>query len=498
MSLRKNVLANYASQFYVAGISILILPLYIKYMGAEAYGLVGFFTMLQVWFALLDMGLTPTIARETARFHGGTMSSLQFRQLLRALSIIFVSVALFGGGVLWMLAESIANNWLQTGNLSTQTVVVAVQIMAVSVALRWLGGLYRGVITGSEKLVWLSGFNFIIATLRFPAVFISMWIYGYTPLVFFWHQLAVVLIEVSGLYIMSNRLKPLIVNEQIGWSFRPVAGVIKFALTIAFTSSVWVLVTQSDKLVLSGILTLGEYGYFTLAVMLSSGIMIISSPLFSAIQPRLTRLYAENDIDNFLSLYSSSARFVTTLSFTIALIIAFFPYQILYAWTGDTIVAEKTYEILRFYVLGSGFLALSAFPSYLQIALGNLKYHLIGNLILLFCLVPSSIYMALKFGGVGSAYVWCLLNFCYLLGWVSFTHYKLIPGHALNWLLKGFIVPMIPFVSLLMVLKIFFISDISLTRAEAFIQVFLLTLSCIFIMAISVRNIFLKKMRAKK
>ncbi|WP_276573964.1 oligosaccharide flippase family protein [Vibrio cincinnatiensis] len=69
--LRKNIIANYASQLYSAGIGILILPLYIKYMGEEAYGLVVFFTMLQPWFALLDLGLTPTIARETARYHGG-------------------------------------------------------------------------------------------------------------------------------------------------------------------------------------------------------------------------------------------------------------------------------------------------------------------------------------------------------------------------------------------------------------------------------------------
>ncbi|WBE25080.1 oligosaccharide flippase family protein [Denitrificimonas caeni] len=69
--LRHNVIASYVSQIYVAGIGILILPLYIKYMGAEAYGLVGFFTMLQACFALLDLGLTPTIARETARYHGG-------------------------------------------------------------------------------------------------------------------------------------------------------------------------------------------------------------------------------------------------------------------------------------------------------------------------------------------------------------------------------------------------------------------------------------------
>ena len=44
-----------------------MLPMYIKYMGAEAYGLVGFFSMLQAWFNLLDLRLTPTIGRETAR-----------------------------------------------------------------------------------------------------------------------------------------------------------------------------------------------------------------------------------------------------------------------------------------------------------------------------------------------------------------------------------------------------------------------------------------------
>jgi O-antigen/teichoic acid export membrane protein len=50
MSLKRNIIANYTSQLYVTGVGILILPLYIKYMGAEAYGLVGFFTMLQALY----------------------------------------------------------------------------------------------------------------------------------------------------------------------------------------------------------------------------------------------------------------------------------------------------------------------------------------------------------------------------------------------------------------------------------------------------------------
>ena len=70
-----------------------MVPLYIKYMGPEAYGLVGFFAMLQAWFNLLDMGLTPTIARETARFRGGATDALSYRRLVRALEGVFLVVA---------------------------------------------------------------------------------------------------------------------------------------------------------------------------------------------------------------------------------------------------------------------------------------------------------------------------------------------------------------------------------------------------------------------
>ena len=91
MSLKKNILASYATQIYVTLVGILILPLYLKYMGAEAYGLVGFFTMLQAWFNLLDMGLTPTVARETARFRGGATDALSYLRLLRGLQRVLSS-----------------------------------------------------------------------------------------------------------------------------------------------------------------------------------------------------------------------------------------------------------------------------------------------------------------------------------------------------------------------------------------------------------------------
>lgn len=480
--LRKNIIANYASQLYSAGIGILILPLYIKYMGAEAYGLVGFFTMLQAWFALLDLGLTPTIARETARYHGGSMSALHYRQLFRALSLIFLTVAMIGGSSLFLLADLVAGEWLNIESLDMDTVVIAVQIMAISVALRWMCGLYRGVVTGSERLVWLSGFNVLIATLRFIAVFVSMWQFGFTPLVFFIHQLIVALIELAGLFWMGSRLLPgkASLQEKIGWSFKPIKPVLKFAVTIAFTSSIWVLVTQTDKLILSGILPLEEYGYFTLAVMVASGIMLISVPLMSAIQPRLTRLYAEGKNVELYMLYENGVKAISIFPFFVALVIAFYPNNFLMLWTNDEVISSKTSDILRFYVLGSGFLSLAAFPSILQNAYGNLKYHLIGNLITLFLLVPLSVYFAMKFGAIGASLVWLFFNLFYFIFWVSYSHYKLIPGKALCWMMEGVLKPIFILVLVLVLSKFLFSGMIFNSRLAIFYFFSMLTIFAYF------------------
>lgn len=66
MSLKRNLIANYLGQGWVAIMSLAFIPIYIKYLGIEFYGLIGLFALLQAWLILLDMGMTPTLSREMA------------------------------------------------------------------------------------------------------------------------------------------------------------------------------------------------------------------------------------------------------------------------------------------------------------------------------------------------------------------------------------------------------------------------------------------------
>ena len=111
-----------------------MVPFYIRYMGIEAYGLVGFYAMLHVWFQLLDMGLTPTIARETARFHAGAMDPLRYRRLVRALEGVFLALALSGAGAMFASAGYIAGGWLKTTKIPISEVETAVELLHKTLA----------------------------------------------------------------------------------------------------------------------------------------------------------------------------------------------------------------------------------------------------------------------------------------------------------------------------------------------------------------------------
>lgn len=437
MSLRKNILANYASQLYVTAVGIVMVPLYIRYMGAEAYGLVGFFAMLQAWFNLLDMGLTPTMARESARYHGGASTAMEYRRLARALEGVFAVVAMLGGSALFALSGAVAARWLNANQLPLDEVTSSLQLMALVVALRWMCGLYRGVITGAEKLVALSGLNSLVATLRFVAVVPVLIYVSASPRAFFSFQLAVALFELLALGWLAYRLLPAIPQGQrIQWQWAPLKPVLKFSLSIAFTSSVWVLVTQTDKLVLSKILPLADYGYFTVAVLVASGIMVISGPVSSALMPRMARLQAQGQTKELIEVYRQATQLITVIALPAAMVLVFFPAQVLWAWTGDAQLVSKVTPVLRLYAGGYAFLAVAAFPYYLQYAKGELGLHILGNALFVLTLIPSVVWAATRYGMTGAGWAWLISNALYFFAWIPLVHRRHAPNMHGGWLLN--------------------------------------------------------------
>jgi O-antigen/teichoic acid export membrane protein len=436
MTFRRNLLSNYAGQLYVAFVGIAMIPLYLRYMGAEAYGLVGFFTMMQAWFLLLDVGLTPTLSRAASSYAGGSIDALTLRRVLRILEGVFLAVGLTAASLISYGASYISGEWLQVASLDKMQVETAIRLMAIIALLRWATGLYRGVLAGFEKLVWLNALNVLVATFRFALVIPYMVLFGADPVQFFSYQVVVSLVEFGFLSLKAYRLLPQVDDARnAGWNWAPIRGVLKISLTIALTSSIWIAVTQTDKLILSGLIPLTDYAFFALAVSVAGGINIVSAPVSGALLPRLTRLNAEGKHVELLQLYRRASQLVVGVVGPVALFLFFFGEHAIWAWTGDRETAHRTAETLGLYAIGNGLLALAAFPYYLQFAKGDLRLHLIGNLLFAAIYLPILYYLVLRAGVTGAGYAWILANALPLLLWTPVVHRRFMPTAHMRWLI---------------------------------------------------------------
>lgn len=439
-SLRSNIVANYVGQLYMAVASLLFLPFQVRLLGSEAYGLVGFFTVLTGWLQLLDVGMSTTLARETAQYRAGALPASRLSELLRVLEAAFVCV---GGGVALVIAavsNLIARHWLHPVTLSTNAVRDAVALMGVVFAVRWQANISRSVLVGLERQVLVNVINIGSSTFRSIVVLAVLRLVP-TAQCFFLYQAAIAAAELLILRTCARRLLQVQTLPVRSLSLEPLRRIGRFSLSVAMTTLLWLLVTQLDKLLLSSMLPLSEYAWFSLAVTAASGINILAGPIGQAVQPRLTFFQAEKNEASLRVTYAETTQLLSAVALTAAFVIAAAARPLLWAWTGNADFASRAAPVLAFYALGNGQLAIVSMTYYLQVARGDLKLHIRGSAIFAFVLVPLIASFTLRWGMLGAAVAWCIANVGYLFVWSAIVHRRFLPRYHFRWTFRDALLP---------------------------------------------------------
>ena len=435
-SLKLNVSFNFIGLAYITVIGIVVLPLYLQYLGAEAFGLVGFFAVLQSWMLLLGVGMSPLLSRQAAHSRGQNDDCLELRKLVRSLELIVFVLAIIV--VLCIAASSmwIANSWLNAEILGTSEVSTCIVLMGAMIGLKLFSSLYLSGIQGLENQVWLNVANIILVTLKYLGALFLLAYFTADIVDFFVYQVFVGFIELMSLAIMFYYFIPSKNKVGVKFFWGTLKPMLPFAGGIAYTAGIWVLITQLDKLVLTNILSLSEYGYFSLVVVVATGISQVSSPISQAILPRMTSLLSQGKEQGMLELYRKSTQLMSVIIFPLTGVVALFSTELLFAWTGDRKAAEWAGPILFWFALGNGILTISAFQYYLQFAHGKLRMHVIYSSISASIQIPIIIYVAFNYGAMGVALVWFSIRLVSFIIWPPIVHKKFAPGIHWSWLMK--------------------------------------------------------------
>lgn len=448
MALRRIVLASYGSQAYTAIVGIALIPVYLGYLGAEAFGLVGFYAAIQAWFGLLDAGMTPAVAREFSKFRAGS-TSLEFCwRLLFGLEHVFLGLAVLLLSAGWFGSDWVAANWLNAQGLDLASVATCIVLMTALGGLRLISGLYQGVGIALEEQLMLSGLSAGFATLRSVGVVVFMAYVAATPVAFFSYVTVATALELLACRHVVYRVLRRSGEASRTNDLSALRSVGRLAGGVAFLSIVWVSVSQADRLLLSHYLSLDQFGYFSLAVSVAGGVSLLLVPLGQVVQPRLTILATQGREAEFLGFFSLATQLVTALLVGVVGTIALFSEPLLWAWTGNALAARQAAPILALYALGNSLVGLLTLAYFFQLSKGKISLHIVGNVFFAVFWIPAAVIVAGRYGAIGTGTLWMFANLFLVLVWLPFVFSRLAPALSWRWLVIDVIAVGLPAVPL--------------------------------------------------
>jgi O-antigen/teichoic acid export membrane protein len=441
--LARNLISNFIGQAWVALMGLAFIPLYIHYLGIESYGLIGIFGVLLAWLSLLDMGLAPTLSREMARFTGGQHTAESIHDLLRSVELITLVMALTVAGLMAIGARWIAEYWVKAEQLPVETVTEAFTVMGLVTAFRLVEAVYRSSIIGLQRQVLFNLLNSIMATFRsLGALAILVWVSSTILAFFLWQALASVL-TVLVMALATHSVLPK-AKHRGKFSLAALRSVWHFAGGMFGITFLSLLLMQTDKILLSKLLSLAEFGYYALAATIAGALYVLIQPILQAWFPRLNQLRAKDDQSGLIEAYHLGAQLITVIAGSATLVLIVAGESILRFWSQDPELAHRVAPLLAILVLGNFLNCLMWVPYQAQLAYGWTGLALKINIFAVLIIVPAIFLAAPRFGAQGGAWAWATLNMGYVLVGVNFMYRRILREEKWRWYIDDILRPLLP------------------------------------------------------
>ena len=438
MRLRNNLWANLVGTGVSSAVALLSAPLIFRSLGADAYGLVGIYLLLQGLMPLFDLGITPGLARAVA-WHRGTGGGGQVLTLVRLAQrpmLILALIFLFG---LVGLSGFISGHWLSSALLPTSTIQFALVLMGAALALRMVAGLQKAALMAIEHQIEANLVQSLAVVARTLgalgfALFTGTGVFG-----FFVVQAPISLLE-WGAYRRCLRQSLTQAPEAV-----PQAELrqhVRFGLGVAGLAVIWLMASQVDKLALSRILPLSEFGGYSLGAHIASAIVIATGPIQAAVLPRLTRLIAGGEESEARLLYGMATAMTVALTAGLVVGIWLAGAAVIALIRPAAAIEVQPMQIALAYAFGNGAIAIVGLAYQLQNARGRLRLHAMGAIAQAAVQVPVLIWVAATAGALPTAIVFAALNWLFLASWIPLVHARFLRGGNLPWLRRDLLPPM--------------------------------------------------------
>lgn len=401
-SITKNTIYNLLGFGVPMLVAFIIIPMLIKGLGIERFGVLNLAWVVIGYFSFFDFGIGKSLTKLVAEKIGQS-DSYQIPGFFWTSFFLMLGISLLLAVVLAFFVPSIVNSIniskeLQSESLNTFYILVfSIPIVATTAGL-------RGVLEAYQKFgiiniirIFLGIFTFLVplACLVFTKSL-------------FWIVLFLVLIRIVIWFVYLNLCFN--VNNDIKKNLRIETALIhpvfKFSIWITLANFIGPLINNIDRFLIGIIISAEAVAYYATPYEVVARLLLIPSALVAVLFPIFSASFF-HDPDISKKLFYKGIKYIFIILYPIVFLIVAFSFQGLNLWLGLKFAKEGSviFQILAIGILLNG---ISYIPFNFFQGVGKPNIPAILNLIELPFYLILMWFSIKKWGINGAAYVWIL------------------------------------------------------------------------------------------
>lgn len=457
-------------------VGMLVVPFYLDALGAEAYGLVAFYSLVLMLFELCDFGLRATVTRESAR----TLADGSSKVKLCGLVLTFERVV-FGVGVALCIAayisrEAVATNVLNVNTLRSSDVGSAFFIMVVIASINALQLIYFGVLTGVGELVVVNRLkSFALTFSSIGGVWFVTFSSGGIVDLFIW-QLVVSIFFLAICRVSAQRYLEKKFHEGAA-SISAVAEVSRFSSGSMAIGILGSLFSQADKLIFTALLSLEDFGYYMLSHRVAAVLLLVVDPIWRSFYPKFVVAYSANKTTEFARHFHMASKLVMVAVGPILALIILHGEWMIGLWLPEQSPVSFVYKLAVAIALGHFCNVLQRVTYASQLAAGWTSFGVYLSILGILIYVPA-LYVIMELYGLNYAvWLWCILNIIFFIATYCVMFRRILKGEGTKWLIQDVLMPTV-LLAVTLVLLIAFGQAVQLpAMVDAIISVMVIVIS---------------------
>jgi O-antigen/teichoic acid export membrane protein len=396
--LLRNALFSSGAWGVTVAINLAAIPMFIRYLDVEGYGIYLLLTGLFGYFGLLDFGLSDGVVKYVAH-HMELGNDDSVAHSVNAALLAQVIGGLIGVFVLCTFNQRIIHA-LRVSPSLVHVASISLYVSAAGFLSKMLLNTYNAALKGLQRFDILAkttvGFS-LTTTITVVLVLLAG---GRLVEV----VVVTAFMTTANLVIVAFLVFRFIPRYRLALEFRRehFCALFGFGAYTFITRIAGALNTYFLQVVIAVILGAGAVAYFAVPLRVTTAFEAGMASLVGVIFPLVSTLKARENLVSLQKLYSSASRYVVALSTPPYLFMILFSKQILKLWVGP-VFAEKSWLVLVCLAGNSLLAAWTMVPANTAFGTGNTRATAAFSLIVTGLNLLFSIVFTLKFGITGAA-----------------------------------------------------------------------------------------------